>query len=362
MLISEKQLFVQDAPYDNTTLSLLQARLNEQQELIESILSTTTSSIFVVDSRGTILMANALASQMFGYETLEGSPVQNLLHFPIYGDTLSALREKTELQGMGVRFDGREFPIEATLNPFQSGDGQQETIIVRDISRRKAAERHTLEMRLRQERVNLMTSFIQNISHEFKTPLSIVETASHLLTFHPDPTRRTHYQEQIHQAVERLVGLVDILLIRSRLEAGDALHLEAVDLADVLAALAESPDRHPRLTVIHDDNTPPVQADAGLLRRALGAIFLMFSSRMNQESTLGIRITSEPTGTRLSMSAPGAMNIDLAWFTDPLFRGKEHEINTMELSLAHEIIQAHGGTLTLEKLDGTTNLVIHFRS
>lgn len=94
----------------------------------------------------------------------------------------------------------------------------------------------------------LKSDFISRVSHELRTPITIMSGfVSTLLTNHDrlDTDTRRRMLERVDVATARLSGLIDQLLMLSRLEAGVvAANLEVVDAATMLEEVrrqAESP-------------------------------------------------------------------------------------------------------------------------
>ncbi len=87
------------------------------------------------------------------------------------------------------------------------------------------------------------TAFFTNVSHEFRTPLTLLlGPTSDALNDSSHPLQAVQRQrlELIHHSAERLLRLVNNLLDFSRLEEGSAeAHFEVVDLAAETAGLAE---------------------------------------------------------------------------------------------------------------------------
>lgn len=82
----------------------------------------------------------------------------------------------------------------------------------------------------------LKTDFISNVSHEIKTPVSIIKSYASLLENEQDPDRRKEYRRQIAIASNRLSELVANILQLNKLE-NQSLKLEykMVRLDDMLA-------------------------------------------------------------------------------------------------------------------------------
>jgi len=120
---------------------------------IDWIVHAASDAMLIADAQGKIVLANRPAEQMFGYPdgALIGQPVEVLLPRHLAGKHV-ALRENYAKQpharqmgsGMelrGLHCSGHEFPVEVTLSPLKTDDGEAMVMAtVHDITRRKEAE------------------------------------------------------------------------------------------------------------------------------------------------------------------------------------------------------------------------------
>ena len=120
--------------------------------------------MIAVASDGSIVMANAQAVQLFGYPAPEllGSPVEIL----VPEETRAAPRAVRTyyfadpvprpigagLKLPGLRRDGRQFPVEISLNALPTDHGVVVVAAIRDISERLAAESERERPRAEAER------------------------------------------------------------------------------------------------------------------------------------------------------------------------------------------------------------------
>lgn len=132
--------------------------------ICEALFSSAAEGLVVVDRRGIIKLLNRRAEQMFGYaaDELRGQPVELLVP--------AALREShkrnkegylehptTRSMGIGLdlsacRKDGSTFPVEISLNHFQSMGEPFAMALISDITLRKAAEQQLAQMNEELER------------------------------------------------------------------------------------------------------------------------------------------------------------------------------------------------------------------
>jgi two-component system phosphate regulon sensor histidine kinase PhoR len=95
----------------------------------------------------------------------------------------------------------------------------------------------------KERRVGMLKSeFVANVSHELKTPLSIIRLFSEMLSLGKveNAEKERHYHDVIIQECERLTALIDNLLDFARLEGGRMeFEMTETDPGSVVAAAAE---------------------------------------------------------------------------------------------------------------------------
>jgi len=122
------------------------------------LLEAAPDAMVVVNSDGEIVLLNVQAEKQFGYsrDELLGQKVKNIIpkgfaERLIADGTRTAAEALAQQIGTGIeliarRKNGTEFPIEIMLSPLESAEGTLVTAAVRDISVRKAAEKHLAQM------------------------------------------------------------------------------------------------------------------------------------------------------------------------------------------------------------------------
>ncbi len=135
--------------------------LTESEDRFRSLVESASDAIVVADGRGFIVSHNRSAATMFGYSNhdLIGQPLTVLMPSR-YRDRHNAGIARMEAGGpsrligsavelQGLKQDGAEFPIELSLATWKTATGNFYSGIIRDISRRKQAERALDELRRR---------------------------------------------------------------------------------------------------------------------------------------------------------------------------------------------------------------------
>jgi PAS domain S-box-containing protein len=128
------------------------------EQKFEGLLEAAPDAIIIVNRNGEIVLLNLQSERQFGYrrDELLGQKVKNIIPEGFAERLLAdglrsaadALAQQigTGIELTGKRKDGSEFPIEIMLSPLDSAEGILVTAAIRDISVRKAAERHLAQM------------------------------------------------------------------------------------------------------------------------------------------------------------------------------------------------------------------------
>ena len=122
------------------------------------LLEAAPDAMVVVNQEGRIVLLNLQAEKQFGYrrDELVGQKVKNIIPDGfaerLLADRLRSAEDALARQiGTGIELTGRrkngsEFPIEIMLSPLESAEGILVTAAIRNISMRKAAEKHLAQM------------------------------------------------------------------------------------------------------------------------------------------------------------------------------------------------------------------------
>jgi PAS domain S-box-containing protein len=122
------------------------------------LLEAAPDAMVVVDGGGKIVLLNIQAENQFGYrrDELLSQKITNIIpegfaERLISDGTRSAEDALAQQIGTGIELTGRrkdrsEFPIEIMLSPLDSPEGILVTAAIRNISARKAAEKHLVQM------------------------------------------------------------------------------------------------------------------------------------------------------------------------------------------------------------------------
>jgi signal transduction histidine kinase/DNA-binding response OmpR family regulator len=215
------------------------------------------------------------------------------------------------------------------------------------------------------------TAFFSNVSHEFRTPLTLLLGPledSLADTAEPLPAGQRARQEVAHRNALRLLRLVNTLLDFSRIEASRVEAVfESVDLASLtrdLASMFQSAIERAGLRLVID--CPPMRHATYLDRDMWEKIVLNLLSNALKFTfqgaiTVTLRDLSSTVEVSISDTGIGIASEELPHIFErfhriPGARGRTHEGTGIGLALVQELVRLHGGavTVTSELNRGTT--------
>jgi two-component system sensor histidine kinase KdpD len=205
---------------------------------------------------------------------------------------------------------------------------------------------------------DLKSTLLSLVSHELQTPLTVIKTAATSLHQNPDHRSGADFDTLtgvIDRETDRLHHLVRNLLDLSRIDGG-ALRL-SLEWYDVGELVRESVDRlRPLLgsqivTVIVDQDPPPVQLDYLLFDRVLANLILNAIRYAPSEAPIEIRVDRRDDQLLLQVidHGPGVPIQEVHRIFDRFYRREGPWAgNGLGLALSKRIVEAHGGQIWAE--------------
>jgi two-component system sensor histidine kinase KdpD len=215
------------------------------------------------------------------------------------------------------------------------------------------------EAKLLAESERLSKVLLNSISHELRTPIAAIASASSglgELADHENPELQRALTGEIRMAALRLNRLVGNLLDMTRLESGHMkLRLEWCDLADVagvaLRQLEKELARHPVNNQL-PAGLPLVKIDFVLLEQVL--VNLLFNAAVHTPPGTRIQISAQTGDKEISLTVadngPGIPPEALPHLFDKFYRapGAVAGGSGLGLSIVKGFVEAHGGTVSAE--------------
>lgn len=220
----------------------------------------------------------------------------------------------------------------------------------------------------RERRANeLKSEFISNVSHELKTPLSIISMFGELLSMGrtKSPEQATEYAEIIRRESVRLSRLIDNVLDFAKIEKGmDELELAEGDVGEVVTNAIElcghRADRAEMdLSLEIDPDLPTARVDANAL--TLAVLNLVDNAIKYAAEGERIEVSVRGAGDRIVLEVrdfgPGIAEDEQQAIFERFYRARAVRLEPIRgsgigLALVKHIAEQHGGGLSVESEEG----------
>ncbi|MFD1623796.1 PAS domain S-box protein [Azospirillum griseum] len=345
----------------------------------QATLDTVADAILTIDDRDCIVSFNRAAEEMFGVSAAD-----------VQWNAVDALFPATHLrEAAGERFafapgqttaviarsrliearrpDGSALPIELSVSASEVEGRRFYTGILRDVTERRRIEREIIAAKEAAEAADKAKSaFVATMSHELRTPLNAVIGFAQLLEMKlNDPAAINLYPDyvrSIRQSGEQLLAIIDEILDIARVESGRLeLADDALDLGGVVVqAVADQQffaNHHAiALEVALDPDLPPVRGDERRLRQALCNLISNGIKFSHPQGTVTVSAGCDAAGWVALVVRDTGIGLDPAdvhKVTQPFVQldqsmARKFEGVGLGLPLARRLVEAHGGTLTID--------------
>lgn len=272
-----------------------------------------------------------------------------------------------------MKADGSVIDIEVGSLPFEYEGREAIITSARDVTERKKAEENRRKLEQALENDRMKTEFFSNLSHELKTPLNIILASIQLMDSIRnenggviDVSRHDKYTSMMKQNCFRLLRLINNLIDITRLDVGFLkMNFAKYNIVEVVEDICMSVVEYVKskeLNIIFDtDNEEIITTfDADKIERVIlnllsnaikftepgGEIFVSIHSMKDS-----FFISVKDTGVGIPRDMLEKV-FDRFKQVDQLFT-RNREGSGIGLSLVKSIVEAHGGTITVESEIGT---------
>ncbi|MCG6138391.1 MAG: ATP-binding protein [Nostoc sp. LLA-1] len=368
----------------------LESDLRENRDRLATLLNSMSDAVIATNEQAKVTFMNPAAELITGWRQADamGQDISRIFNIvdevteaALENPVLKVLREQKvvylkEFTSLVTR-NGTRVPIGDSASPIMRPSNEIDGVVVVfwDLSERRQAE--LLEQSLNKERElnNLKSLFISTVSHEFRNPLTVIQTAVELIELQGDnltETKKSTYLRRIKGAVKSMKELMEDVLFMGKSDVGKIefnptyLNLQQVCNEIIAEFSAVASGGHPVIFNCHDECS-----EAWIDERILQYIFINLLSNAVKYSPPGENIQVDLTYDAINKAAIfeisdkgiGIPELDQTRLFESFYRASNVQSiqgTGLGLVIVKRCVEAHHGTInvTSQVGVGTTFTVI----
>jgi two-component system phosphate regulon sensor histidine kinase PhoR len=321
-----------------------------QQTLFNSMIE----GILLLDQQGRVRMVNESLRKFFDVTTeINGQTIMEAFRWHELAALAQRLQREKNVTGAEMeihRLRRRCWQVNAAVVTDEKGAEQGQLFVFHDVTRLKELE-------------NIRTEFVGNVSHELRTPLSLIKGFAETLLDGAlrEPQQASRFLQKIDKHADRLLFLIEDLLVISRLESGQiALNLQKTDLREVTQRVFDdlTTPAAARKTALENNIAAQtfVWADANRLQQVL---FNLVDNAIKYGKAEGcVKVSArdsagQKTEVSVADDGPGippdaTERVFERFFRVDRARSRESGGTGLGLAIVKHIVQAHGGEVWVQ--------------
>ncbi len=333
-----------------STFNSQHASLESERARLATVLEQMTDGVLIADSQGIIQFANPAAGRLFQTSNPVSRSIVEVVRHHQLVEAWRRCQQTRQLQSESVELPTRHQFLQLVVIPDQHSTGS--LLLAQDLTHIRRLE-------------TVRRDFISNLSHELRTPLASLKALAETLQDGAleDPPAARHFIGQIQTEVDALTQMVTELLELSRIESG---RLALVRKPVAACQLLDSASRRMKLQTeragIHlrvecDDDLPQVEIDLQRLEQVLVNLIhnAVKFTREGGEIVLLAEAGNDFVRFAVRDTGIGIPADDVPRIFERFYRVDKSRTGSgtgLGLSIAKHIVEAHGGKIWVESLEG----------
>jgi two-component system phosphate regulon sensor histidine kinase PhoR len=333
------------------------SRVARQRDRLDAILSNISAGIIVIGRGGKISIINPAAERILGTSVDQaiGKAFTEIHHTRAIDTAIELSMAGNEVNEEVDISLPRERTLRVLASPVRDKSGKASGVvcILDDVTARRKLER-------------MRRDFVANVSHELRTPVANLQAVADALQAGAidDREKALKFIADIDSEAQRLAGIIEDLLVLSRMEAEElTFNEETLDVNELLgevaadkAALAE---RESVELVSPDEARLTVYGDSKILRTAFANLVdnAVKYNRPGGRVELSAQAEGETVTVIVTDTGIGIPRMDQSKIFERFYRvdkarSRETGGTGLGLSIVRHSIELHGGTVSVESTEG----------
>jgi two-component system phosphate regulon sensor histidine kinase PhoR len=330
----------------NEEMQRMFSELRQQKEELNSIIHSLQEGLLVLDKQGKIIRANESFWRIVGSQPVEGKFYWQTVRNPQLAELLK--RAGTEKRKFVEELPLAERVFMCSVTPL--AEREEIVFIFHDITEIKNIER-------------IKKDFVVNVSHELRTPLSAIKGYAETLHEEVAAAPSKKYVEIIQRNTDRLINIVNDLLLLSSLEEKAALGLEDIDVRSFLENVVKIFDQRlkdKQLSLVMDvkENLPTIKADLFKLEQMMVNLLdnaVKYTDRGEIAVSADVhekRVRIQVRDTGIGVPKDDIPRIFERFYVVDKSRSRKSGGTGLGLSIVKHIVLQHSGTIGIESAPG----------
>jgi two-component system sensor kinase FixL len=348
---------------------------------LEGIIGSVADAIISIDAKQRVLLFNPAAERMFGIDAAAalGQPLERFIpqrfrdahagHVRRFKETGVTKRRMGALGLLsGLRANGEEFPIEASISQALVSGERVLTVVLRDISERIRVESELQATQVKLAhiaRLSTMGEMASGLSHEINQPLTAIATYAQALENilrGEEAPDRDEIQDVLRQISSQALRAGEVIRrLRTMIKSHEPVFktLDCKELLSDVVALADIDARLHRVELRTDTDCDDarIRGDAvqlqqvliNLVRNSMDALEDLPPER--RTITISLSASDEVAEFRVIDRGNGVPAEALEKMFSPFYTTKPQGTG-LGLAISRSIIEAHRGRLRYEGTPG----------
>jgi two-component system, OmpR family, phosphate regulon sensor histidine kinase PhoR len=334
--------------YMTDQIKTLFTQLSYQKEELNSILSSITEGLCVLDNEGRITISNESFRKFVQNDSVKGKFYWEVLRKIKFDELISKVRDGKNSLVDEIDINSRTYLCNATF----SSNKEEIVVTMHDITKIKNLE-------------DTKRDFVSNVSHELRTPLTAIKGFVETLEDTNEDDENKHYLNIIKRHTDRVIHIVEDLLLLSKLEEkSSGLELEDVNLENLIENILKIFDQRLReknlvLKLKADKDLPLIKADSFKLEQMFINLIdnaIKYTERggvmisLNQKDKT---VITEVRDTGICIPREHLSRIFERFYVVDKSRSRSLGGTGLGLSIVKHIVLLHKGKIDVENIPGT---------
>ncbi|ADQ03658.1 multi-sensor signal transduction histidine kinase [Caldicellulosiruptor owensensis OL] len=313
------------------------SELEFEKQKLERILQNMSDGILAVNSKNEIIHINESAEKF-----LKGN-IEGFLEYVRGDKDCGDMKEIYEVDGWTLEVNTATF--------VDSYQGTGRIFILHDITQQAKLDR-------------MRKQFVADVSHELRTPITTIKTYSETLLDVDDEAVKREFLGVIIKECDRMTRLISDLLYLSRLDSGEnILKIEEVNVSELIRFVCEkmrihAKKKNQKLLCSAKENVV-IEADRDRLEQVLINLINNAVVYVQEGGQIEVGLEKDEEHVKITVkdNGPGIPEDDLPRIFERFYRVDKARSRSLGgsglgLSIADEIVKAHGGKIQVESRVG----------